>query len=120
MSPSSFDVDSGNRKYDKNYHENYHEKYDPWSTENHLRAENAKLLNDLEKERELLRRQEKALDQVRTSAEEITLLEAEEIVRLETELEICSDLKDEWEKKCKNALSHVKQLLFQQSVSGGQ
>ena len=120
VSPSSFDVDSGNRKYDKSHHENYHEKYDPWSTENHLRAENAKLLNDLEKERELLRRQEKALDQVRTSAEEITLLEAEEIVRLETELEICSDLKDEWEKKCKNALSHVKQLLIQQSSSGGQ
>ena len=38
------------------------EIYDPWSTENHLRAENAKLLNDLEKERELLRRQEKAAD----------------------------------------------------------
>ena len=119
--PKNNDLGHENKRYDenldKNYHENYHEKYDLWSTENHLRAENSKLLKYIENDRELLRRQEKALNQVRTSAEEITLLEAEEIVRLETELDRCTELKNEWEKKCNNALSHIKQLLVQQSSS---
>jgi hypothetical protein len=80
----------------------------------HLRIENAVLLEELESVRDLVRRQENALNQVRTSAEEITLLEAEEIARLETELESCRSEKDDWRQRCKSAEIQVKHLLKQQ------
>jgi hypothetical protein len=80
---------------------------------NHLRIENAELLEMLHKERALLRWQEAALNEVRASAEELTLLEAEEIARLEFELDACTIEKNNWERKCKIALSSM-QLLQQQ------
>jgi hypothetical protein len=84
------------------------------SDPDHLRIENAVLLEELESIRELVRRQENALNQVRTSAEEITLLEAEEIARLETELEKSLTEKDQWRQRCKSAEVQVKHLLKQQ------
>lgn len=84
------------------------------SVEHHLRIENAELLEMLQKERALLRWQETALNEVRTSAEEVTLLEAEEIARLEFELEVCVHEKNSWERRCKVALSSMQQPQQQQ------
>jgi hypothetical protein len=67
----------------------------------------------LERERSLLREQEIILRQVRDSAVEITLLEAEEIARLECDLEKCHDEKENWHRKCRKAEYHVDQLLQQ-------
>ena len=78
-----------------------------------LRIENAKLSEMLERERILSEGQEEALNQVRESAEEITLLEAEEIARLETELIKSSEENDYWRKKCKLAEIQVEQLSVQ-------
>ena len=78
-----------------------------------LRVENAKLLESLSRERELLKGQEEALRHVRASAEEITLLEAEEIVRLESELNKSFAQTDYWRKKCKLAEAHTEQVTLQ-------
>ena len=75
--------------------------------ENHLRTENAKLFEMLQKERELSKWQEITMNKIQASAEEVTLLEAAEIVRLELELENCHVEKDEWEKRCNLALLNV-------------
>jgi hypothetical protein len=52
-----------------------------------VRSENNSLKQQLETERGAIRDLQGVLDQVRTAAEEITLLEAEEIARLEAEVE---------------------------------
>lgn len=68
-----------------------------------LRSQNARLLVTLERERHLLRGQECALNKIRDSALEITLLEAEEIARLENDLITCRDENDKWQKRCISA-----------------
>jgi hypothetical protein len=62
-----------------------------------LKAENATLRDSIAADRALIKTQEKTLEHVRASAEEITLLEAEEIARLEAELERVSDERDRWQ-----------------------
>lgn len=61
-----------------------------------VRNENEVLRAQLETERLALRNQMKTLERVRTSAEEITLLEAEEIARLEHELEKAKEEAEKW------------------------
>ena len=78
-----------------------------------LRIEIVRLSDMLDRERMLSQGQEEALNQVRESAEEITLLEAEEIARLEIEIVKCSDEKDYWRKKCKLAEAQGEQLSVQ-------
>ena len=68
-----------------------------------LRAENIELQRTLEKERILLRDQEIVVNKIRDSAVEITLLEAEEIARLENDLAQCYEEKDHWRGKCRAA-----------------
>ena len=75
--------------------------------------ENAKLLEELCRERKLIKGQEEALNHVRASAEEITLLKAEEIVRLESELNKSFVQTDFWRKKCKLAENHADQVTLQ-------
>ena len=75
--------------------------------EHNLRTENAKLFKMLQKERELSKWQEITIKEIQASAEEVTLLEAAEIVRLEEALEICHIERDEWEKRCNLALLNV-------------
>ena len=75
--------------------------------ENFLRTENAKLFEMLQKERELSKWQKITMNEIQASAEEVTLLEAAEIVRLEIELENCHVEKDEFEKRCNLALLNV-------------
>jgi hypothetical protein len=82
------------------------------SIENRLRIENAELLEMLQKERALLRWQEAALNEVRSSAEDLTLLEAEEIARLEFELDACVIEKNNWERKCKASRSCSRYIHF--------
>lgn len=78
--------------------------------ERDLRIENRTLTRLLEEERGRLRQQETILVLVRDSAVEITLLEAEEIVRLECDLDKCHDEKENWRRKCRKAEYHVDQL----------
>ena len=101
---------NGHQNNRENIYENENKGRQPMNIEQHLRIENDKLIADLVKERAVIRRQETALNQVRTSAEEITLLEAEEICRLENELEKCTDSKEEWERRCNSALLQIKNL----------
>jgi hypothetical protein len=84
------------------------EQEDKYGTiEYNLRTENAKLFKMLQKERELSKWQEITIKEVQASAEEVTLLEAAEIVRLEEALELCHTERDEWEKRCNLALLNV-------------
>jgi hypothetical protein len=86
----------------------YDDQEDKFGTiENNLRIENAKLFKMLQKERELSKWQEITIKEIQASAEEVTLLEAAEIVRLEEALEICHIERDEWEKRCNLALLNV-------------
>jgi hypothetical protein len=83
-----------------------------------VRAENVRLRAALAHETQRLREQEDAFTRVRVSAEEITLLEAEEIARLETELDKCLDDKEHWQKRAKAAeleLLHTQQR-FQEHI----
>lgn len=83
-----------------------------------VRAENVRLRAALSYESQRLREQEDAFTRVKVSAEEITLLEAEEIARLETELDKCLDDKEHWQKRAKVAeleLLHTQQK-FQEYV----
>ena len=77
-----------------------------------VRAENIRLRAALAHETNRLRDQEEAFVRVKVSAEEITLLEAEEIARLETELDKALDDKEHWQKRCKTAEHQF--LLLQQ------
>jgi len=81
-----------------------------WEELHSLRAENANLKEQLERERTLMKNQEFALQKVKSTAEEITLLEAEEIARLEAELERCIEDRDKWSRNCKAAESKAKTL----------
>jgi hypothetical protein len=78
-----------------------------------LRRENARLKHQLHRERSMCRGQEEALNKVRSSAEEITLLEAEEIARLEVELDRSMEEKEHWQRRCKAAEKRVEQLRLQ-------
>lgn len=78
--------------------------------ERDLRAQNAKLLQTLDRERCLLREQESALNKIRDSALEITLLEAEEIARLEQDLITSHDLNNTWQKRCISAEFQAERL----------
>lgn len=78
-----------------------------------LRAENIVLLRTLEKERMLLREQEIVVNKIRDSAVEITLLEAEEIARLESDLAQCYEERDIWRGKCRAAEYLVEDLTQQ-------
>ena len=78
--------------------------------ERDLRAQNAKLLLTLEGERCLLREQESALNKIRDSALEITLLEAEEIARLEQDLITSHDENNIWQKRCISAEFQAERL----------
>ena len=60
---------------------------DQMSELDEIRAQNAKLSEIANQEKKKRIKQEKALERLQASAEEITLLEAEEIARLQTELE---------------------------------
>ena len=53
-----------------------------------IRDQILQLTNQLNREQRLRKNQDGAMETLRTSAEEITLLEAEEIVRLETKVEV--------------------------------
>ena len=75
-----------------------------------IRQENISLKEQLERERCLLRNQEAILSQVKLSAEELTLLEAEEIVRLEAELARCLDERKLWQKNYKSIEEKNKML----------
>lgn len=81
-----------------------------WEELHALRNENAKLKEQLERERALMKNQEFALQKVKATAEEITLLEAEEIARLEAELERCMEDRDKWSRNCKVAEAKAKTL----------
>ena len=81
--------------------------------DNQLRAENIELQRTLEKERMLLRDQEIVVNKIRDSAVEITLLEAEEIARLENDLAQCYEEKDLWRGKCRAAEYLVEDLTQQ-------
>ena len=85
--------------------------------EHELRLKNAQLQELLMKERALLKWQEMNLIEVRASAEELTLLEAEEIARLEMELESCFIEKVDWESKCKLAKLDVMRLQRQLEIA---
>ena len=78
-----------------------------------VRAENIRLRAALAHETNRLRDQEDAFVRVKVSAEEITLLEAEEIARLETELDKALDDNEHWQKRCKTA-EHQSLLLQQE------
>jgi hypothetical protein len=78
-----------------------------------LRAENIALLRTLEKERMLLREQGIVVNKIRDSAVEITLLEAEEIARLESDLAQCYEERDIWRGKCRAAEYLVEDLTQQ-------
>jgi hypothetical protein len=80
-----------------------------------LTEENGVLKETLEKNKQLIENQEKTLERVRTSAEEITLLEAEEIARLEVEMEHLKAEKDKWMSLChrhETQLELLKQELY--------
>ena len=81
--------------------------------DSHLRAENIELLRTLERERILLHDQEIVVNKIRDSAVEITLLEAEEIARLENDLAQCHEEKNIWRGKCR-AAEYLAQDLTQQ------
>ena len=86
-----------------------------------LTEENGILKDTLEKNKQLIENQEKTLERVRTSAEEITLLEAEEIARLEVEIEHLKVEKDKWMSLChrhETQLELLKQELYARENSG--
>ena len=75
-----------------------------------VRAENARLRAALAHESKRLREQEDAFTRVKLSAEEITVVEAQEIARLERELDKCLDDKEHWQKRAKSAEFDLLQL----------
>lgn len=87
------------------------------NVEHELRLKNTQLQELLMRERALLKWQEMNLIEVRASAEELTLLEAEEIARLETELESCFVEKVNWESKYKLANLDLKRLQRQLEIA---
>jgi hypothetical protein len=85
-----------------------------------LTEENGILKDTLEKNKQLIENQEKTLERVRTSAEEITLLEAEEIARLEVEMENLKVEKEKWMSLChrhETQLELLKQELYARESS---
>ena len=98
-----------------------------------LKGENATLRDSLAADRALIKTQEKTLEHVRASAEEITLLEAEEIARLEAELDRVTTERDKWASTAKKFETQIELMKYGQhgmysgmdrghmlSVSGGQ
>lgn len=79
-----------------------------------LERENQTLRRQIEKERSVLKNHGEILNRVRASAEEITLLEAEEVGRLEREVDRLTADNIKWRERCKlseaNA-EHLKQKL---------
>jgi hypothetical protein len=61
-----------------------------------LKQENASLKQTVEDEKKAFRKLEETLARVRSSSEEITLLEAEEIARLEVEMERVTEERDKY------------------------
>jgi hypothetical protein len=61
-----------------------------------LMDENASLKQNLQEEKKAFRKLEETLARVRSSSEEITLLEAEEIARLEVEMECVLEERDKY------------------------
>jgi hypothetical protein len=87
-----------------------------------LTEENAVLRDTLEKNKILIENQEKTLERVRVSAEEMSLLEAEEIARLEVELERLKLDRDKWmtaSNRHETQLELLKQELYQRAKSDG-
>jgi hypothetical protein len=87
-----------------------------------LTEENAILRDTLEKNKILLENQEKTLERVRVSAEEMSLLEAEEIARLEVELERMKEERDKWmtsSNRHETQLELLKQELYQRAKNDG-
>lgn len=74
-----------------------------WEELQALRKENQNLVSQLRKQIDLVRVQEEALRRVQRSAEEIGIMEAEEIGRLETELEQAQAEAKAWETRCISA-----------------
>jgi hypothetical protein len=69
---------------------------------NQIILDNNNLKIQLEKEKIITKNQELAYQRVKASAEEIALIEAEEIIRLETELEKSLNIKQDLQKKFNN------------------
>mmetsp|Transcript_3899 Transcript_3899/g.6108 ORF Transcript_3899/g.6108 Transcript_3899/m.6108 type:complete len:531 (+) Transcript_3899:199-1791(+) len=92
-----------------------------------VRAENASLREQVSAGRKMISSLESNLERVRASAEEITLLEAEEIARLEAELERVGEERDRWaatSKKHESQAEILRQGLVQiqrqeLNISGG-
>ena len=68
-----------------------------------LRKENKRLKSQLQRDQIAIQNHEHAIAQVRHTAEEITLLEAEEIARLENEVEKLEIEKKKWISSCRQA-----------------
>lgn len=73
-----------------------------YSELNSLRLSNKALHDSIEKKNALIKTQEEALKHVKATVEDITMLEAEEIARLEAELEKTLDEVDSSKKKCRD------------------
>lgn len=71
-----------------------------WEEVENLRRENQTIRDQLKAEREMFKTQEIILENLKSSTEEITLLEAEEMARLVRELERLSTEKNQWKEKC--------------------
>lgn len=78
-----------------------------------VRSENESLKKQLETERSAMSNLQSVLNNVRTAAEEITLLEAEEIARLESEVEKMADEKNGLMKNAKKNQETIEQLRVQ-------
>lgn len=75
-----------------------------------LASENAALKQNLKSEKESFKKLQETLDRVRSSSEEITLLEAEEIARLEMEVERISEERDKYLASSRNFETQVELL----------
>jgi hypothetical protein len=86
-----------------------------------LMEETASLKQTLKEEKVAFRKLEETLARVRSSSEEITLLEAEEIARLEGELERVSEERDKFRASCRSLeMQHeLQQQQQQRDRSGG-
>jgi hypothetical protein len=73
-----------------------------WEELHTLRLENKSLADELDKRESLIKNQEEALRRVMTTVEDVAMLEAEEIARLEAQLETTLAERNVLQKKCRD------------------
>lgn len=73
-----------------------------WEELHALRLENKSLADELDKRDSLIKTQEEALRRVRNTVEDVAMLEAEEIARLEAQLETTLAERNALQKKCRD------------------